>query len=238
MKRKLFDNIKKEQALLVLFVIVIFGGIVRIRTFRHEDTVATFSAPVNKRVIQIDPGHGGWDPGKVADNGVLEKDINLQIADKLQNFLEQGGAYVITSRAEDEALGDSKREDMDNRKNMASDLKAEIIVSIHQNSYPRQEIKGAQVFYYKDAEQSKILAESIQARFISSLDNENTRQAKPNSDYYMLKRTPTPAVIVECGFLSNKTENENLTSDDYQEKVAWAIYMGIVDYFDNINKAD
>jgi N-acetylmuramoyl-L-alanine amidase len=198
--------------------------------------VPTFSFPTEKKVILIDAGHGGWDPGKVGRGNVLEKDLNLAIAEKLQMMLEQGGAFTVTTRTTDTALADSKKGDLSARKNMAYDYEADILVSIHQNSYPKANIKGAQVFYFDNSEKSKLLAESIQGRVVEFLDPGNIRGSKANDAYYLLKKTAVPAVIVECGFLTNETDLQNLADDGYQEKVAWSIYMGIVDYFDTLAK--
>lgn len=119
---------------------------------------------------------------------------------------------------------------MKERRNIINDENTDIVVSIHQNSFPKESVRGAQVFYYKKSEQSKRLAECIQTRLKEFADNSNTRIPKANLDYYILKNTQKPAVIVECGFLSNDEENKNLNSEAYQEKIAWAIYMGITDF--------
>ena len=104
------------------------------------------------------------------------------------------------------------------------------MVSIHQNSYHEEYVHGAQVFYYKGSVTGKRLAELIQKRFVITVDGENKREAKANDSYYLLKKTSCPIVIVECGFLSNRTEEEKLNSEAYQEKAAWAVYMGIMQY--------
>jgi len=193
---------------------------------------------VNKKIIVIDAGHGGWDPGKVGGNDVLEKDINLAIAEDLQVLLETGGAIVFMTRAEDKALADSKNDDLSARSAMPSDMQAHILVSIHQNSYPQENVKGAQTFYYGDSEKGERLACNIQSRIRSFLDGENRREAKVDKNYYLLRKSETPAVIVECGFLSSPKETLMLTQESYQEKVAWAIYMGILDYFNEADVSD
>ena len=103
-------------------------------------------------------------------------------------------------------------------------------VSIHQNSYHEEYVHGAQTFYYANSEQSKLLAEKIQLLLLDEIDGDNTRTAKSNDSYYLLKKTSSPIVIVECGFLSNSEEAEKLSSDYYQEKLAWAIHLGILQY--------
>ena len=105
-----------------------------------------------------------------------------------------------------------------------------LTVSIHQNSYPEEYVHGAQVFYYETSTEGKRLAEAIQKRLVEDVDPENKRQIKANDSYYLLKKTPTPIVIVECGFLSNQEEAEKLCTDLYQEKLAWSIHLGILQY--------
>ena len=181
-------------------------------------------------MTQKDAGHGDWDPGKVAKDGTLEKDINLKIARYLQSYLEQSGGFVLTTRIDDTALSNKKREDLKERKNIANNENVDLLISIHQNSFPKESVKGAQVFYYVGSKESKKLAECVQDR-LKEIDITNNRVAKENKDYYLLKQTTMPSIIVECGFLSNLQENENLKNDEYQKKIAWAIYLGVLDYF-------
>lgn len=183
--------------------------------------------------IVIDAGHGGIDPGKVGINNALEKDINLAIALKLQKYLEQNGINVVMTRTDDNGLyeesdSNKKVRDMKNRLSIIEEAKPTLAVSIHQNSYPDKSVSGVQVFYYKDSIKSKTAAEIMQTQLIKSLKPSKERTAKDNSSYYLLKKTSVPIMIIECAFMSNPTEAELLTKDDYQEKVAWAIYMGIM----------
>lgn len=194
-----------------------------------------------KWCVVIDAGHGGADPGKVGVNGVLEKDINLLIANKLKTFLEASDVKVIMTRTDDGGLYDAdasnkKVQDMKRRIAMIEEAQPDLVVSIHQNSYHEEYVHGAQVFYYTTSETSKQLAELIQKRFVITLDAENKRQAKGNDSYYLLKKTARPIVIVECGFLSNREEAEKLNSDLYQEKAAWAIHMGIMQWLNAYSK--
>jgi N-acetylmuramoyl-L-alanine amidase len=226
-------TIRKEQILIVIYLLIISIGLMF--TFRNR-SVETFAMPLAKKTILIDPGHGGWDPGMVSKTNALEKDINLQISLKLQQYLEQGGSYVLTTRAIDESLGDTKMSDMNGRRSIANNENADIMISIHQNSYPKENVKGAQIFYYNESNNSKLLAESIQNQIVSFVDSSKNRIAKPNSNYYILKKTTIPSVIVECGFMTNSTDLTNLQDDTYQSKVAWAIYMGIIDYFNTLEE--
>jgi N-acetylmuramoyl-L-alanine amidase len=191
----------------------------------------TATLSVSGKVVVIDAGHGGWDPGKVGKNDTLEAHINLAITEDLQILLDLAGATVFLTRAQDMALADTKDADLSARAAMPTDMRADIFVSIHQNAFHAGNVSGAQAFYYEDSQESKQLAEAIQARLGSFLDPQNRKKAKADDNYYLLKKTETPAVIVECGFLTNEAEAGMLTREDYQEKVAWGIYLGILDYF-------
>lgn len=191
-----------------------------------------------KSCVVIDAGHGGADPGKVGINGALEKDINLEIARKLKVFLEQADIEVVLTRDSDMGLYDEnasnkKVQDMKRRVEIIETSEPVMTVSIHQNSYHEEYVHGAQTFYYANSEQSRLLAEKIQLLLIEEIDGENARAAKSNDSYYLLKKTSTPIVIVECGFLSNSGEAEKLTSDYYQEKLAWAIHLAILQYINS-----
>jgi len=196
---------------------------------RRMTTMCALSA--NQKIIVIDAGHGGWDPGKVSSQNHEEAQINLAIAGMLQMYLENAGATVFTTRADDVALGDTKRKDLRARTDMPSHMQAHLLVSIHQNAFTSPKVHGAQVFYYDGSEQSQKLAEAIQTQIRTFLDHDNKMEAKASTSYFLLKETATPAVIVECGFLTNHDEMLKLATPEYQQKIAWAIYLGILDYF-------
>lgn len=186
-------------------------------------------------VVVVDAGHGGNDPGKVAVNGSLEKDINLAIAKRLAWYLEQADVTVIMTRDSDSGLysptdSSKKMSDMQRRCRIMNESKADLAVSIHQNSYHDEEISGGQVFYYADSAPGKRLAERIQKRFDYVLGAENRRQPKANESYYLLLHAECPAVIVECGFLSNWREASLLGDEEYQDRMAYTIHMGILEY--------
>ncbi len=186
-------------------------------------------------VLAIDPGHGGRDPGKIGVTKTLEKDINLSIALKLKSLLELNDIDVIMTREDDAGLYSEtdtykKRADLDNRVNIIHDNKADLAISIHQNSFSDPNVKGAQVFYYTKSAQGKQLAEIIQAQLVETIADGNHRKAKANDSYYMLRKTQCPLVIVECGYLSNYKESELLLQQDYQEKMAWSIHLAIMRY--------
>lgn len=185
--------------------------------------------------IVIDVGHGGYDSGKVGVNGELEKDINLQIAQKLKKTLEAKGMTVILTREDDNGLsdgtgGNKKARDLQKRCDLINEKKPLLAVSIHQNSYPSPEIQGAQVFYYATSPEGQELAQVLQKNLIAHVDPQNHREAKPNDSYYLLRRTSCPIVIVECGFLSSPEEAGKLTDEKYQEKLVEAVSAGIFEY--------
>ena len=188
--------------------------------------VTSENVQAQKEVVVIDAGHGGNDPGKVGVNNALEKDINLQIAEKVKTYLEKNGIEVVMTR-EDDVMEDTKLEDMKKRVALINKTNPAITVSIHQNSYSDSSVKGAQVFYYTGSEKSKEAASLMQEE-LRKIDNENTRQIKDNNNFYMLKKTEVPTIIVECGFLSNSGEAEKLVSEQYQDQMAEAICSGIL----------
>lgn len=185
--------------------------------------------------IVVDVGHGGFDSGKIGVNGELEKDINLQVALKLKKTLEDMGMSVIMTREDDQGLYDEnasnkKAQDLQRRCDLINQEKPLMTISIHQNSYTSPEIKGAQVFYYTTSTESQKLAEILQKTLIEQVDPQNHREAKANDSYYLLKKTDSVIVIVECGFLSNPQEAEKLSDEEYQQKMADAICTGINKY--------
>ncbi|MDE6817516.1 MAG: N-acetylmuramoyl-L-alanine amidase [Lachnospiraceae bacterium] len=187
--------------------------------------------------VVIDAGHGGADPGKVGINNALEKDINLEIALILKKFLEAEDIRVVMTREDenglyDEGASNKKVQDMKRRLAIIEEADPELVVSIHQNSYHEEYVKGAQVFFYQTSERSRVLADILQEQ-LALLDPENKRQAKGNDSYYLLKKTGKPIVIVECGFLSNSEEAGRLITPVYQERLAWNIHMGIMKYLNS-----
>jgi len=206
---------------LILLIILIFS---------LSQTVYAHPMPLSRKIIVLDAGHGGWDPGMVVGK-VEEKHINLSIAQKLQVYLEEAGATVIVTRQDDSDLAKNKSGDMNARRLIANTSHADIFVSIHQNSYNSSSVKGAQLFYFNESDNSQKLANCVQVRIKEFVDANNKFKAKANSNYYVLKQTMMPAVLVECGFLTNHSERQKLLSEEYQEKMAWGIYLGIVDYF-------
>lgn len=186
-------------------------------------------------VVVLDAGHGGNDPGKVGVGGQLEKDINLNITKKLKAYLEASDVEVILTREEDKGLysqsdRNKKMADMRSRCDTINQAAPSLAVSIHQNSYHEESVFGGQVFYYKTSQKGKQLAEIMQKRFTYVQGEKNTRLPKSNDNYYLLLHVRQPIVIVECGFLSNRAEAEKLEQEEYQDRLAWTLHMGIVEY--------
>lgn len=193
------------------------------------------SGEKRKYIVCVDPGHGGTDPGKVGINGQLEKDINLAIAKKLKTYLEASDVTVVLTRDKDMGLyssGDAhkKMADMRERCQLIEEVKPDLVISIHQNSYHEEAIRGGQVFYYKTSVRGKKLAQILQERFDYVLGDANKRQAKANDNYYLLLHVKEPIIIAECGFLSNWEEAEKLETKEYQDRLAWTLHMGIMEY--------
>ena len=193
------------------------------------------SGEKKKYIVCVDPGHGGTDPGKVGINGQLEKDINLAIAKKLKIYLEASDVTVVLTRDKDMGLyssGDAhkKMADMRKRCQLIEEVKPDLVISIHQNSYHEEAIRGGQVFYYKTSVRGKQLAQILQERFDYVLGDANKRQAKANDNYYLLLHVKEPIIIAECGFLSNWEEAEKLETKEYQDRLAWTLHMGIMEY--------
>lgn len=217
-----------------MFIISVILCIIASVSFFEHYGFPVFSTNKEKQVIVIDVGHGGTDPGKVSASGIEEKDVNLQIALFLKDYLIAQDYIVYLTRETDCGLYDDnvsnkKTSDLNNRIRFFNDKNAAYMVSIHQNSYPDTIQHGAQTFYFTNSEVSKAFAESIQTSLLK-IDNTNTRSAKSSDSYFLLKHSSMPAVIVECGFLSNPEEAARLTDPNYQKQLAYAICMGVCTY--------
>ena len=231
----MFHKLKFETFLGILMLAVV--GI--LATKGIERAVAT-DAAVGKKVIVVDAGHGGRDPGKLGVNDALEKDINLAIAKKIQKILTEKGLQVVMTREDDAGLYDEqasnkKRDDMNKRLEKIDAAQPVLAVSIHQNSYSSASVHGSQVFFYSNSRQSSEIAECIQNALNEELQVDRPKTKKPNDSYFLLKKTKSPTVIVECGFLSNPEECAKLVTEEYQERVAVAISAGVVKYLESKN---
>lgn len=193
------------------------------------------------RVVLVDPGHGGDDPGMVGIDELEEKDINLEISLKLKTCLEEAGYQVVMTREEDKGLYDEgisnkKVQDLQRRCDMIEEYEPCVTISIHQNSYSDSSVKGPQVFFYTDSEQGEKLAVNIQEQLNTDLEVERPRSAKGNTSYYLLKKSKGILNIVECGFLTNPDEAGKLITEEYQHKVAQAICQGVEIYMDDVER--
>ena len=233
LKNKIKINMVMSVVLLVSMTIIAcnMDKVATVEMEKENKNVKT----KNGKVVVIDPGHGGTDPGKVGIDGQLEKDINLAVAKKLKTYLEASDVKVVLTRDVDTGLYSSKdthkkMADMKKRCQLIEEAKPDLVISIHQNSYHEEAIRGGQVFYYKTSVRGKKLAESLQKRFDYVLGDSNKRQAKANDNYYLLLHVKEPIVIAECGFLSNREEAKKLETEEYQERLAWTLHMGIMEY--------
>ena len=173
--------------------------------------------------------------------GTTEAETNLAIALKLQSLLEQSGANVILTRSDENSiynldsktLKQKKISDIHNRVKIGNESSADIFVSIHLNKIPQEQYGGWQCFYKDGDENSIKLAKSMQSNLNEAIQKENKRVAMKLENVYIIKHVEIPISIVECGFLSNPEEEKQLLEDSYQDKLAWGIYNGIIDYFYN-----
>lgn len=195
--------------------------------------------PLSGFIIVLDPGHGGLDCGATSKNGIEEKDITLSIGKYLRDYLNEVGATVIMTREIDKDLaGDyessnRKRADLINRANFANINSADIFISIHANSITSEKWSGAQTFYNSEKEDNKLLSKYIQEQLIKIMGNTD-RIPLPRNDLVVLKNVEMTSALVEVGFLSNPIEEELLGTSEYQEKLAYAIYQGILAYYVSI----
>lgn len=200
---------------------------------RNRETSPVLNVNTDIPII-IDAGHGGADGGAVAHDGTLEKNLNLDIALRLQDLLELSGYQVYMTRVEDVSLCEDefiKKEDMQNRINLCREHPQALFISIHLNKFSMEQYNGAQVFYSDNHEDGMLLAQSIQESIRNHLQPNNTRQVKIGNDNSILLRSINqPAVIVEGGFLSNQEELSLLKTEQYRAKLSYCIFMGIVTY--------
>ena len=192
-------------------------------------------------IIIIDAGHGGEDGGTVGMSGVLEKDLNLKIAFILRDISEAMGYTTVMTRTEDLLLydrnvdfkGRKKALDLLARVKIADRYENALFISIHMNAFPDSKYSGLQVYYGTNDESSLTLANNIQESVKNDLQNSNNRKTKPSgSNIYVLDRIKLPAVLIECGFLSNKAECDLLCNTDYQKKLALSIFSAISKYIE------
>ncbi len=226
--------ILKRGGILFLALLVIVSFL--IYTLRAPDAE---SAAFAGETIVIDAGHGDPDGGAVGkQTGALEKDLNLSIAKKLSEKLTSEGENILMTREDDRGLytdesstvREKKRADMKKRVSLANAAGNLCFVSIHMNHFTDEKYSGPQIFYASGSEEGKRLAEAIRLSILDVIGPHCTRETKPTSDLYILRETDIPAVIVECGFLSNAAEEDLLLDEAYQDKMATAICQGIKNF--------
>ena len=244
MKKTVYALISFKQVLICLTAVAAAVAVVFSLDVYHLKTKAGEAEKIRTPLIIIDAGHGGQDGGTVSSSGIVEKDINLSIALKIENLLKLYGIETLMTRNDDSLIYDGdcktmrekKVSDIHNRMSMIEKHPDSVFLSIHQNHFDESKYCGTQVFYSKNNPESQILAECIQASVISKLQPENTRLIKPSgTEIYLLYHAKSPAVMVECGFLSNGAEAQLLNDDEYQTKMSVAVVQGIFTYLDSSN---
>lgn len=229
------------KKLLIILIPLLICSLIFIFSFSINSNVSTSKNPTNNQpIIIIDAGHGGFDGGAVAEDGTVEKDINLSISKYLQEYLTFFGLKTIMTRETDASIEDDglqtirerKSSDLHNRMRIMEEIENALFISIHQNKYSVEKYSGTQVFYSpKTKEESSFLAQSIQDSIVNTLQKENTRQIKEcGTSVYLMYNAVKPAVLVECGFLSNYEETKLLNTPEYQKKIAFCIAIGIQNY--------
>ncbi len=235
-------NQKRIKIILSCFLIGLFTFSFQIadkQKNNENESVATTATPVSGKTVVLDAGHGKPDEGAESSSGTTEAETNLKITLKIQNLLEQSGCTVILTRSDENAIYDldsdslrkKKISDIRNRVKIGNESSADIFVSIHLNKIPQQQYYGWQCFYKPNDEKSTKLAKSIQENLNKSIQKENTRVPMKLDTVYIMKHVEIPISIVECGFLSNPEEEKELLDDNYQNRLAWGIYNGIIQYF-------
>ena len=229
----MFVVFKPKRLIIVLLIVVISISI----TLGAYTYVSAKSSKVRfDYTIAIDAGHGGHDNGCSGDNsGITEAELNLVIAKKLYTYLNNFGFKVVLTRENNNSLNspsapNKKKDDMAKRADIINKKKCDMVVSIHMNYFADTSVHGAQSFYAKDNEDSFNLANCVQNQLNGQIQPDNLKSAQLG-DYYLLNVVDTPTTIVECGFLSNPTEENLLQDNNYQNKLTYAIFSGIVQYY-------
>ncbi|MDR3344821.1 MAG: N-acetylmuramoyl-L-alanine amidase [Oscillospiraceae bacterium] len=238
MLKQLFAKIRKYTFAIFACAVCAVTAVMFSLVNKGNQQAITAAAQPAQPVFVVDAGHGGPDGGAVGADGTLEKDINLAIAVRVRDFLRAFGCEVVMTREDDRSIHSSdaktirqqKVSDIHNRTDLVNDTKGAVLVSIHQNKFPAAAEKGTQVFYSPNNPQSRALALKIQERVTKLLQPENTRKTKPaGNNIYILTYAKAPAVMVECGFISNPGERDKLKSAEYQGKIAFAIADAVLE---------
>lgn len=236
MLKKLWANRIGALIVLLCAYLLVFGFI---STYDEPIKAIPADSGAGLPVIILDAGHGGIDSGCVSINGAEEKDINLSIMLKLREMLRAAGFDTVITRDSDKSihdigitgLGKQKKSDMENRLKIVNSIPNAVFVSVHQNQFTDPKYYGAQMFYPEGSAESERLAGILQHAIVSNLQPENQRETKPVGDeIYLLHFAQCPAVMAECGFLSNQAEADKLESEEYQSMMAFSLFSGICEY--------
>jgi N-acetylmuramoyl-L-alanine amidase len=209
--------------------------------FNKAETIPVATDSSDKKCVVIDPGHGGEDGGAVGVNGVLEKDLNLSLSEILRTVLKFSGCEVILTRTEDKMLydrnsdfaGKKKILDLKGRLEIANDISPDIFVGIHMNSFPEQKYLGLSIYYSPNTPESQKAAQLIRENIQRTIQPNNNREIKAaDSNIYILDRTTCPAILIECGFLSNPEECEKLSTYEYQRNLSLVFYSSLVSFLE------
>lgn len=220
----------KSGLVLLLALIFVLAGAMRLPGLGGGDEQEALALALLGKVIVVDAGHGGFDPGAIGISGVQEKDVNLAISRRLADLLRQVGATVVETRVEDCALAETKRADIQRRVQIAEENGAELFITVQANSIPQGQYRGAQVFYAGGSVEGQGLSEAIQQSMAAVLKNTD-RKAKSIENIYVVNRLAIPSVVVETGFLSNAEEEALLADSRYQQLAAYAIFLGVIGYY-------
>lgn len=242
---QIYEKLKKKKFSVCMISVFSFLMCITLAFAAYSKVKENEAKVSNAKTVILDAGHGGEDGGAVGVGGIVEKDINLAITLKLKDLLEVSGYNVILTRDKDisiydedsESLRSKKRSDLRNRAKIIDDNsnnKDAIFVSIHQNKFPNPKYFGTQIFYSKNNSRSEDLANNVKNSVVSLIQPENQRAIKPaDKKIFLLHNAQIPAVVVECGFLSNNEEAEKLGNKEYQGKMAFSIYCGILGFLVN-----
>ena len=234
-------RITSIAGVILILTILVSASIGIVTNIYSQDLtlVSVDSLPVGKIII-LDAGHGGEDPGAVGTNGSLEKDLNLQIVMQMGAILEEKGYVIVYTRTDDRLLyaeeenikGIRKISDLKNRCKVAERYPDSIFISIHMNSFGSKKYSGLQVYYSENNDQSAQLASNIQNKVKECMQPENNRAIKPGKNIYILENIPNTSILIECGFLTNETECEKLSQKEYQKELCFSIICGIIEYIE------
>ena len=240
--RRYYKGTKALIKFFAVILIIILAAKISANFYVHSEAYKEAVSDVSeKTMVIIDAGHGGEDCGAIGVGGVYEKDLNLSIATELGKMLSDNGITVVYTRLSDALLytqeediyGIRKISDLKNRCKIAAEYQNAIFVSVHMNSYRSPSCSGLQVYYSEKNEDSYALASAVQLNVKNRLQNDNKRQIKPGKSMYVLENITNPAILIECGFLTNPEEAQKLSEKEYQKELSFSIFCGIIEYIRN-----